>query len=193
MNQKYAHKVRYYNILVIGYAVAGKSETALQLFGRMRFIGVDLDEFSYHVLMNSLVEQGYFDVVETLAKEIRVRGFQNVVTHSIMVKGFCKQNELEKAAEYLCALVQDDGAQLSGIVVCTLVDAMCKDNQFERVALLVDEFQRMGLVPMEHVYNLWIMDLVKAGKLDGALEFLKDKQAIEEYVPDVFCSAPSPL
>ncbi|KAL8036026.1 hypothetical protein ABFS82_12G129600 [Erythranthe guttata] len=186
MKQRYVHKVRYYNILVIGYAVAGKPETALQLFGRMRFVGVDLDAFAYHVLMNSLVEQGYYDVVETLAKEIRVRGFQNEVTHSIMIKSFCKQNELEKGAEYLHSLVQDDGEQLSGIAVGTYVDALCKDNQFERAALLVEEFRKMGLVSMEHAYGMWIRDLVKAGKLDGALEFLKDKQAIEGYVPDVF-------
>ncbi|KAI3447227.1 hypothetical protein Pfo_003892 [Paulownia fortunei] len=186
LKQRYVHKVRYYNILVIGYAVAGKSETALQLFGRMRFMGVDLDGFAYHVLMNSLVEQGYFDVVETVAKEIRVRGFQNEVTHSIMMKSFCKQNELERGAEYLRCLVQDDSAQLSGIAVGTFVDALCKDNQFERAALLVEEFRRMGLVSMEHAYGVWIRNLVKAGKLDGALDFLKDKQAIEGYVPDVF-------
>ncbi|KAK6126753.1 hypothetical protein DH2020_039498 [Rehmannia glutinosa] len=186
MKQRFVHKVRYYNVLVIGYAVAGKLETALQLFGRMRFVGVDLDGFAYHVLMNSLVEQGYFDVVETIAKEIRVRGFQNEITHSIMMKSFCKQNELESGAEYLRGLVQDNGRQLSAIAVGIFVDALCKDNQYERAALLVEELQRMDLVSMEHAYGVWIRDLVKAGKLDGALEFLKDKQAVEGYVPDVF-------
>ncbi|KAK6152034.1 hypothetical protein DH2020_014669 [Rehmannia glutinosa] len=186
MKQRFVHKVRYYNVLVIGYAVAGKLETALQLFGRMRFVGVDLDGFAYHVLMNSLVEQGYFDVVETIAKEIRVRGFQNEITHSIMMKSFCKQNELERGAEYLRGLVQDNGRQLSAIAVGIFVDALCKDNQYERAALLVEELQRMDLVSMEHAYGVWIRDLVKAGKLDGALDFLKDKQAVEGYVPDVF-------
>ncbi|KAL0346769.1 UNVERIFIED_CONTAM: Pentatricopeptide repeat-containing protein, mitochondrial [Sesamum calycinum] len=186
MKQRYVHKVRYYNVLVIGYAAAGKSETALGLFGRMRFQGVDLDAFAYHVLMNSLVEEGYFDVVETVAKEIRIRGFQNEVTHSIMMKSFYKQKELERGEEYLRGLVEDNGAQLSGIAVATFVAALCKDNQFERAALLIEEFRRMGLVSMEHAYGVWIRDLVKAGKLDCVLEFLKDKQAVEDYVPDVF-------
>ncbi|XP_020553804.1 pentatricopeptide repeat-containing protein At1g71210 [Sesamum indicum] len=186
MKQRYVHKVRYYNILVIGYAAAGKSETALGLFGRMRFQGVDLDAFAYHVLMNSLVEEGYFDVVETVAKEIRIRGFQNEVTHSIMMKSFYKQKELERGEEYLRGLVEDNGAQLSGIAVATFVAALCKDNQFERAALLIEEFRKMNLVSMEHAYGVWIRDLVKAGKLDCVLEFLKDKQAVEDYVPDVF-------
>lgn len=186
MYQRYADKSMYYNVLVIGYAVAGKSETALQLFGRMRFQGIDLDGFAYHVLMNSLVEEGYFDFVETVAKEIRIRGFQNQVTHSIMMKSFCKQNELERGERYLRSLLEDNGAQLNGIAVATFVAALCKNSQFERASLLIEEFQRMGLDLMENAYGVWIRELVKAGKLDRALEFLKDKQAVDEYVPDVF-------
>ncbi|KAL2480272.1 Pentatricopeptide repeat-containing protein [Abeliophyllum distichum] len=186
MKQRYVHKVRFYNTLVIGYAVAGKSEVALELFGRMRFQGVDLDAFAYHVLLNSLVEEGYFDVVEMVAKQIKVRAFQNEVTHSIMMKSFCKQNELERAENYLRGLVGDNGMGLSGIAVGIFVDALCKDNQFEKAALLIEEFHKMDLVSMEYAYSVWIRDLVKAGKLDGALEFLKDKQSVEGYVPDVF-------
>ncbi|KAL3623576.1 hypothetical protein CASFOL_032392 [Castilleja foliolosa] len=187
MKQRYVHKIRYYNVLVIGYAVAGKPETALHVFGKMRFLGVDLDGLSYHVLMNSLVEQGYFDVVETIAREIRTRGFQNEITHSIMMKCLCRQNELERGEEYLRELVRDDdGKQLSDPAVGIFVEALCKDNQFERAALLVEEFQGMGMISMNHAYGVWIRDLVKAGKLDNALRFLKDKQAIEGYVPDIF-------
>ncbi|CAA3031371.1 Hypothetical predicted protein [Olea europaea subsp. europaea] len=186
MKQRYVHKVRFYNTLVIGYAVAGKSEVALELFGRMRFQGVDLDAFAYHVLLNSLVEEGYFDVVEMVAKQIRVRAIQNEVTHSIMMKSFCKQNELERAEKYLRVLVGDNGMGLSGVAVGIFVDALCQDNQFEKAALLIEEFHKMNLVSMEYAYSVWIRDLVKAGKLDGALEFLKDKQSVEGYVPDVF-------
>ncbi|GER26162.1 pentatricopeptide repeat-containing protein [Striga asiatica] len=61
MKQRYVHKIRHYNILVMGYAVAGKPETALQVYGEMRFLGVDLDELAYHVLLNSFIDHGYFD------------------------------------------------------------------------------------------------------------------------------------
>ncbi|KAL3642876.1 hypothetical protein CASFOL_013691 [Castilleja foliolosa] len=187
MKQRYVHKVMYYNILVIGYALAGKCETALQLFGKMRFHNVDLDAFAYNVLMNSLVEEGYFDVVETIAKEIRARGHQNDVTHAIMMKSFCKQNELKRGEEYLRRLMDDNNKkQLSGTAVATLLAALCKNNQFEKAASLIEEFREMDLDLTEHAYSMWIRDLVKVGKLDHALEFLKDKQAVEEYVPDVF-------
>ena len=62
--QGFAHKVRLNDILVIGYSVAGKPEVALQVFGRIRFKGMDLDAFAYHVLLNALVEESCFDVDE---------------------------------------------------------------------------------------------------------------------------------
>ncbi|XP_059624228.1 pentatricopeptide repeat-containing protein At1g71210, mitochondrial-like [Cornus florida] len=182
---RYGHRVRFYNTLVMGYAIAGKPEVALQLFGRMRFQGIDLDGYTYHVLLNALVEENCFDVVEIVAKQIAVRGFENEVTHSILVKSFCKQKQLDKAEIFIRELVGSNRL-LNGHVVGVLVDGLCKNNQFEKAARLVEEFRESGVVPMEHAYSVWINDLVRAGKLDGALEFLRSKKSLEGYVPDVF-------
>lgn len=179
-------KVAYYNTLVIGYAVAGKPETALRLFGRMRFQGLDLDELGYHVLMNSLVEENFYDFAESVAKDIRLRGFQNHVTHSIIMKSFCKQNDLESGEEYLRSLLEGNRAELNGAPVAIFVGVLCKNRQFERAALLIDEFQNLGVNLMEKAYGVWIKELVKAGELDRALKFLKDKQGVDGYVPDIF-------
>jgi pentatricopeptide repeat protein len=54
------HNMRFQTVLVMGYAVAGKPDVALQMLGRMRFQGLDLDTFSYHVLLNSLIEGFFF-------------------------------------------------------------------------------------------------------------------------------------
>lgn len=187
--QRYAHQGRFYSTLVIGYSVAGKPEIALQLLGKMRFQGMDLDHFSYHVLLNSLVEHGYFDVVDVVADQIRLRGYENDITHSILVKSFCKQKDLDRAEEYLRRLMAKDvngKVALNGVLVATFVDALCKDKQFQRAGVLVEEVKELGNVPLEPAYGVWIRDLLNAGKLDGALEFLKGKKEVDGYVPDVF-------
>ncbi|XP_058207811.1 pentatricopeptide repeat-containing protein At1g71210, mitochondrial [Rhododendron vialii] len=183
--QRFSHKVRFYSTLVMGYAVAGKPEVALQLFGKMRFQGIDLDGFAYHVLLNALVEERYFDAVEVVAKQISLRGFDSEVTHSILVKNFCKQNQLDKAESVIRGLVSE-GWGLSGHVVGTLVDALCKRNQFEKAGELLDEFRGLGMVCAEDAYGVWIRDLVQAGRIDGALEFFKREKTLEGYVPDLF-------
>lgn len=182
----YEGKTAYHNVLVIGYAMAGECETALGVFGRMRFRGQDLDPIAYNVLLNSLVEEGHFDFVESVAREINIRGCQNHFTHLVVMKSFCLQNELERAEEYLRDRVKDDGPNVNGYAVSTLVAALCKNNQFQRASVLIEEFKRMGLTMMEHAYSAWIGELVKSGNTDCALKFLKDKQVIDNYVPDVF-------
>ncbi|KAJ7964914.1 Pentatricopeptide repeat-containing protein [Quillaja saponaria] len=184
-NHRYEHRARFNDILVIGYAVAGKPEVALQLFGRMRFQGLDLDSFAYHVLLNALVEGNCFDVVDAIVKQIQVRGCENDITHAIMVKSFCKQKRFDVAESFLNGLVSS-GKLLNGHAVSILVDALCKNKNFERAGKLIEELQATGLVPMEHAYGVWIKDLVQAGGLDRALEFLQDKKSLEGYVPDVF-------
>lgn len=179
MKQRHFYRVQFYNTLVMGYAIVGKPDIALQLFGKMRFQGLDLDEFSYHVLLNALVEESCFDVVEVITKQINMRGFENDITHSIMMKNFCKQNRLEDAEAFLRDLMSS-GRELSEHVVSVLVGALCKSNKFDRAGKLVEE------VRMEHVYGVWIRNLVKARKLDGALEFFQTKKLLEGYVPDVF-------
>ncbi|CAH1421760.1 unnamed protein product [Lactuca virosa] len=177
------HMTNFHNILVMGYAVAGKPEVALQLFGRMRYQGIDLDDFAYHVLLNALVEEGYFDEVESVARQIKTRGFESEITHSILVKGFCRKREFDKAESYLRGVI-DSGIKIksSGYIVGALVDALCKNDEFEKAGKLVDEFGEF------HVYDIWIRELVRARKLDGAMEFLQKtrNQKTAVYVPDVF-------
>jgi pentatricopeptide repeat protein len=183
--QRYLHRVRFHDTLVMGYAVAGKPEVALQLFAKMRFQGLDLDSFAYHVLLNALVEESCFDAVEVILKQIQMRGLESEITHSIKVKCYWKQNRLDEAEAFLRGLVSQ-GRDTNGHVVSVLLDAFCKNNMFEKAGKLVEEFQESGMVPMEQAYGVWIRDLAQAGRLSEALEFLRSKKSLEGYVPEVF-------
>ncbi|XP_002269136.1 pentatricopeptide repeat-containing protein At1g71210, mitochondrial [Vitis riparia] len=183
---RYVHRVRFYDTLVMGYAVAGKPEIALQLFAKMRFQGLDLDSFAYHVLLNALVEENCFDAFRVVVEQIRMRGLDNEITHSIIVKNFCKQGQLDEAKAFVEQLVESGRVGLSGgHMVGLIVDALCKRKRFGEAGRLVEEFQGSGMVSVEQAYGVWIRDLVRAGRLDGALEFLHSKKESEGYVPEV--------
>ncbi|KAI3767711.1 hypothetical protein L2E82_18069 [Cichorium intybus] len=179
------HMPNFHNILVMGYAVAGKPKIALQLFGRMRYQGIDLDGFSYHILLNALVEEGYFDEVESVARQIKNRGFESEITYSILIKGFCRKKEFDKAETYLREVINNNNGvkiKSGGHIVGTLVDGLCKNDEFDKAGKLVDEFGEF------HVYDIWIRELVRARNLDKAMEFLRKtrNQKTVVYVPDVF-------
>ncbi|GLT77824.1 hypothetical protein SLA2020_493810 [Shorea laevis] len=176
--------IRFHETLVMGYAIAGKPDVALQLFGRMRFQGLDLDPFSYHVILNAFVEEGFYDAADMIAQQISLRSFDSDVTYSIKVKSFCKQSKLEEAQRYILKLLES-GKEIGGGVVSVVVDALCKHKMFERAGRLMEEHKER-CIPMERSYGIWLRNLTQAGKIDGALEFLRSKKQLEGYVPEVF-------
>ncbi|XVE90761.1 hypothetical protein DITRI_Ditri20bG0103200 [Diplodiscus trichospermus] len=184
MGRGYIHSIRFHDTLVMGYAVAGKPGMALQLFGRMRFNGLDLDAFSYHVLLNALVEESCFDAVDVIAKQIIMRGFDNDITHSILVKRWCKQNKLDEALAYFRCFA-DSGKHVVGTAVSIIVDALCKRKRFKQAATLLDEFREHN-VPMEHAYGIWLRNLVQRGMLNGALQLVDRNKLLDGNVPPLF-------
>lgn len=183
---RYYHQVRFNDTLVMGYALAGKPDIALHLFGKMRFQGMDLDDYAYHVLLNALVEQGCFDAVAVVSKQISMRGFENDVTRTIMLKCLCKQKKIDEAVEYFQQLVSGREC-VSGFMIGIVVNALCKNSRFEQAGKLLEDFKdRDDVVKLEKAYDVWLRNLVRAGRLDLALEFLKSKNSLEGYVPEVF-------
>ncbi|KAI3987717.1 hypothetical protein MKX01_028451 [Papaver californicum] len=184
-NKRHGHNVRFYDTLVMGYAVAGKPEIALQLFGKMRFQGLDLDSFAYHVFLNALVEQGIFDVFDVISKQITMRGFDNEVTSCLRVKNFVKQNKLKEAEEFLRGL-ESNGGTINDHMLGVLVDALCKRDMFNHAGKLLEDFWESKNVPMPVAYDIWIKNLVRAGNINEAMNFLRDKQFLEGYLPVPF-------
>lgn len=169
----------------MGYALAGKSDVALHLFGKMRFNGLDLDSYAYQVLLNALVEDNCFDAVKVLEKQVLIRGLDNAFIHSIMVKSICKRNQLDRAVEYLDGLLKE-GKELDAHLLGTLIPALCEHNKFEQAHSLIEKFRELGVARMEDIYGVWLRELVRAQKLDRAFEFFQSKKQLEGYIPDVF-------
>lgn len=184
--------------LVMGYAVAGKINVALQLFGKMRFQGLDLSAFSYHVLLNALVEEGWFDAFEFIRNQILLRRWENEITHTLTIKCLCKRKRLDEAEAYLMMLIENDcdhehnsnNKNNNGYdyahAMRMLVDGLCQNGEFVRAGEVVEEFSKLGVVNMELANGLWLRNLIQSGNMDAASEFLKRKKSLEGYVPDVF-------
>lgn len=111
-----------------------------------------------------------------------MRGFQNHVTHSIVIKSLCKQGRFDEAEGYLNALVAS-GNELDASEVSFLVGALCQGNRFHKAFRMIRQFGETGLLPLENAYGVWLKGLVRGGKLDEALKFFWRKKDEEGYVP----------
>ncbi|KAJ4838987.1 hypothetical protein Tsubulata_017392 [Turnera subulata] len=181
----------FYSTVVMGYAIAGKPHFALQLLGRMRYQGLDLDLFSYHVLLHSLLQHGSFHAVNDLHRQIQSRDLVNHFTHFLMVKSLCLQRLTDQAESYLRRTLPSstdarEFKRCHGGALSFLIDTLCQEGKLNKAGELVREFSWLGPVPMWDVYGTWLKCLVRAGKIDAASDFLKAKKSLEGYVPEVF-------
>ncbi|XP_074308395.1 pentatricopeptide repeat-containing protein At1g71210, mitochondrial [Silene latifolia] len=182
---KLFHKTRFNDILVIGYALAGKLDVALQLYGKMRFNGLDLDSVEYHVFLNALVDGGYFDAVKVLLGQLRALGHENKTTSTIVMKSMCKQGQFVEAEAYMRDLMVR-GEVVTGYLLSILVDGLCKERRFLRAGKLLHEFEERGGVPLSPAYGVWIRELLNVGKFDEALRFFHEKKSLEQYIPSIY-------
>ncbi|KAJ3685693.1 hypothetical protein LUZ61_014857 [Rhynchospora tenuis] len=163
---------RFYDTLVIGYAVAGEPEIALRVLGRMRFSGLDPNPFTIGVLQNSLVDNSLFSFCESLYP-VLLRSDPDVV--SIQLKSLCMQKNLHSAESLLRSLPSQLAARESHAVV--VVKALLWRGKYEKARKIVEDF------PSEEVYSVWLNCLIKMGKLREAVGFLADKKVAEHYIP----------
>lgn len=126
--QKSILGLRFYDTLIMGYALAGKADMALQLFARMRFQGIDLDGFAYNMLLNRLVEEDCFDVVDTIYKQILRAGFEDSNTFGIMIKNLCKQGKLDEAKQKFNELKRNAGS-VNETALEILISALRKEKK----------------------------------------------------------------
>ncbi|KAH9320531.1 hypothetical protein KI387_015170, partial [Taxus chinensis] len=167
------------------YLFAGRSHAALQMFGRMRFQGFDLQRIGYNALLDGLVDEKCFDVVDVICKQISIsRGHVNksCSTDCIMLGNLCKQGKLDEARRLLCKIREN------GSAVGIFISALCKEKRIDEARDLVEEVRKEGQVSsISKVYDAWIRGLVEEKKVDDALQYFEEARASQSFVPGDSC------
>ncbi|XP_024453178.2 pentatricopeptide repeat-containing protein At1g71210, mitochondrial [Populus trichocarpa] len=175
--------VTFRTFMVIGYAVAGKPDVALQLLARTCFQGHDADAFSYHVLLNSLIEHSFLEAFEVVYKLISSRGFGNAVTRFLKVKYLCKEKLLDEGKGNYCRSGDRFGYAQA---LSFLVDGFCQNVSLVKAGKLIEEISELGVVPMEPGCGIWLTNLVQARDIDAAFPVPEEQGSLEGCVPDVY-------
>lgn len=183
--QRRACGERYYKILIAGYAFAGEPELALQFFARMRFQGLDLDKISYNALLNGLVEQNCFDVVEIIYRQICRGRFRNASCDSIMITSLCKQGKLEEAKR-LFDDIRHNGCTVDEAAIVVLISAFFKGKRTDEARKLIEEIRKERHASMPKVHDAWIKALVEGKRVDDALKYFEERTP-QGFIPGWSC------
>ncbi|KAG9452985.1 hypothetical protein H6P81_005889 [Aristolochia fimbriata] len=177
------YRVRFHDMLVMGYAMVGEVDTALKRLAKMRFHGLDLNSFAYHVLLNSLVEENRFKAVDMIFEQISLRGLENSVTCCLRLKSLIRQNKLEEAKNYVLEL-EKSNFKFNRNIISSIVSSLCKQGNFQEAQSFVERFRNSTCVDLSRSYSILVNYLLESKDGLAAFEFLKRNKA---EIHEVFC------
>lgn len=156
------------------YAHLKKFRSATETFYWMRDYGFLPTIRSCNAFMNSLLDLGRYDIVQSFYREMsRCRISPNLYTLNMVMLALCSSGRLEKAMD-IFGKMELMGFSPSVPSFNTLIDAYCKKGLMSIALKMKNEMQTKGLDPNVVTYNTIIYGFCMEGKLHEANKILSE-------------------
>lgn len=163
----YAPNTRIYTTLMKGYMKAGRVADTVRMLEAMRRQDDSAshpDHVSYTTVVSALVKAGSMDRArQVLAEMSRIGVTANRITYNILLKGYCKQLQIDKARELLKEMVDDAGIQPDVVSYNILIDGCILVDDSAGALAFFNEMRARGIAPTKISYTT----LMKAFALSG--------------------------
>lgn len=163
----YAPNSRMYTTLMKGYMKAGRVTDTVRTLEAMRRLddrASHPDHVSYTTVVSALVKAGSMDRArQVLAEMIRIGVPANRITYNILLKGYCKQLQIEQARELLKEMADDAGIQPDVVSYNILIDGCILVDDSAGALAFFNEMRAKGIAPTKVSYTT----LMKAFALSG--------------------------
>ncbi|KAF7804492.1 pentatricopeptide repeat-containing protein [Senna tora] len=163
----YAPDSRIYTTLMKGYMKVGRVSDTVRMLEAMRRQddrASHPDHVSYTTVVSALVKTGSMDRARQILTEMtRIGVPANRITYNILLKGYCKQLQIEKARELLKEMADDAGIQPDVVSYNILIDGCILVDDSAGALAFFNEMRARGIAPTKVSYTT----LMKAFALSG--------------------------
>ncbi|XP_027365309.1 pentatricopeptide repeat-containing protein At3g09650, chloroplastic [Abrus precatorius] len=178
----YAPNTRMYTTLMKGYMKAGRVSDTVRMLEAMRHQddkGSHPDHVSYTTVVSALVKVGSMDRArQVLAEMTRIGVPANRITYNILLKGYCKQLQIDKARELLKEMADDVGIQPDVVSYNILIDGCILVDDSAGALSFFNEMRARGIAPTKISYTT----LMKAFAFSGQPKLAR--RVFDEMVND---------
>ncbi|GAB4856729.1 hypothetical protein Ancab_014643 [Ancistrocladus abbreviatus] len=158
---------RIYTTLMKGYMKAGRVTDTVRMLEAMKHqhdITSHPDHVSYTTVISALLKAGSMDKArQVLAEMTRIGVPANRVTYNILLKGYCKQLQIEKAKELVREMAENVGISPDVVSYNTLIDGCILVDDSAGALSYFNEMRARGITPTKISYTT----LMKAFALSG--------------------------
>jgi len=163
----YTPNTRLYTTLMKGYMKVGRVTDTVRMLEAMRCqedSASHPDHVSYTTVVSALVKAGFMDRArQVLAEMTRIGVPANRITYNILLKGYCKQLQMDKARELLEEMAEDIGIEPDVVSYNILIDGCILVDDSAGALSFFNEMRAKGIAPTKISYTT----LMKAFALSG--------------------------
>lgn len=163
----YTPNTRMYTTLMKGYMKAGRVADTVRMLEAMRRqddAASHPDHVSYTTVVSALVRVGSMDRArQVLAEMTRIGVPANRITYNVLLKGYCRQLQIDKARELLKQMADDVGIQPDVVSYNILIDGCILVDDSAGALSFFNEMRARGIAPTKISYTT----LMKAFALSG--------------------------
>ncbi|KAK7393588.1 hypothetical protein VNO78_22146 [Psophocarpus tetragonolobus] len=164
----YAPNTRTYTTLMKGYMNAGRVSDTVRMLEAMRRLddkGGHPDHVSYTTVVSALVNVGAMDRArQVLAEMTRIGVPANLITYNVLLKGYCKQLQIDKARELIKEMVDDAGIQPDVVSYNILIDGCILVDDSAGALSFFNEMRARGIAPTKISYTTLMKAFAYSGQ-----------------------------
>ncbi|KFK38356.1 hypothetical protein AALP_AA3G103300 [Arabis alpina] len=163
----FAPDSRIYTTLMKGYMKNGRvADTArmLEAMRRQDDSNSHPDEVSYTTVVSAFVKAGLMDRARQVLSEMARMGVPaNRITYNVLLKGYCKQLQIDKAEDLLREMAEDAGIEPDVVSYNIIIDGCILIDDSAGALSFFNEMRTKGIAPTKISYTT----LMKAFAMSG--------------------------
>lgn len=174
-----------YSTLIKGFAVAGRTQDAMDMWREIRAEGTAMNVVVYNALIDAQARAGAMKCAHELVSAMEEDGIvPDGITHSTMVKGYCTTGDLDKAFEIFRG-TQKAGLASDCVVYNTLLDSCTKHNRVDLADRVLADFEQNGVRASNFTLGILVKMYGRRRQLGKAFDVLTDFAAKHKLTPNM--------
>ena len=170
-----------YNTLVKGFNKMKKFNKAFELFEKMSTSKtLQPNIVIYNSILDCCVESKNFEKLFSIYEDMKIKAKNiesfpqlNVITHSTVMKGYCKLGDMVKAKE-IYNFIKNSNYVLDEVIYNTLADGFSRAKDSTNALALLTDMKALGVIRSSVIYSILIKMYSNEGKEEEALKIVEE-------------------
>mmetsp|Transcript_13006 Transcript_13006/g.29606 ORF Transcript_13006/g.29606 Transcript_13006/m.29606 type:complete len:708 (-) Transcript_13006:11-2134(-) len=150
--------------VIKGYSHQQRFDGAWKVYEELISLKIQFTVVTYNALIDACVRCGEISRAPALLEDMMAKGIQpNLVTYSSILKGYCQENQLDRAFDLLDHIKVETHFRPDEVTYNTLLDGCARQGLYERGVALLEEMETVGVRPSNYTLSV-LVKLASRGK-----------------------------